>query len=116
METRTKAACRSGVSKEIDDAAVMLCQPDIARNVAAAITEACIREFWPDDLDAKSLFPEIRHILESNVALQEFLDQVRNASGNPEDNLRLACARFIRSAAALHQIRSGAKDSQPLRP
>lgn len=101
---------------EIGAAAIELCQPCISWNTAVAITEACIRELWPDDLDAESLFPEIRHILESNVAVQEFLDHVRNGSGNPEDNLQLACARFIQSAAALHQILSVAKHSHPVRP
>ena len=62
----------------------------------------------PHDLDAVSLFPEVRHILESQVALQQLLDHVRNGSGDPEVNLRLACHRLIRSAEALHQIRSHA--------
>lgn len=116
MKIPPDAACPTGAGIEIVDATTALCQPGLEWQEVAAITEACIRELWPDDLDAETLLPEIRHILESTVAVHEFLDHVRNGNGNPEDNLRRACGRIIRSAASLHKIRSVAKHSQPVRP
>lgn len=108
MKTSSDAACPAGAGIEIVDATTALCQPDLDWQEAATITEVCVRVLWPHDLDAVSLFPEVRHILESQVALQQLLDHVRNGSGDPEVNLRLACHRLIRSAEALHQIRSHA--------
>ncbi len=111
MEISPGAACPTGTGIEIVDATTALCQPDLEWREAAAITEVCIRELWPHDLDAVSLFPEVRHILEYQLPVQQLLDHVRSGSGDPEDNLRLACHRLIRSAAALHQIRIHAKNS-----
>ena len=115
MEIPTDAAWPTGVGIEIVDATTALCQPDLEWQKAAAITEVCIRELWPHDLDPVSLFPEVRHILEHQLPVQQLLDRVRNGSGDPEDNLRLACHRLIRSAAALHRIRRHAKDSFSVR-
>ena len=115
MEIPPDAACPTGTDIEIVDATTALCQPDLDWQEAATITEVCIRELWPHDLDAVSLFPEVRHILKCQLPVQQLLDHVRNGSGDPEDNLRLACHRLIRSAAALHQIRHHAKDSLSVR-
>ena len=111
MKTSPDAACPAGAGIDIVDATTALCQPDLEWQEAAAITEVCIRELWPHDLDAVSLFPEVRHILEYQLPVRQLLDHVRNGSGVPEDNLRVACHRLIRSAAALHQIRSQTKNS-----
>ena len=115
METPPDAAYSKGADTEIIDATTAFRQPDFDWQEAAAITEVCIRELWPHDLDAVSLFPEVRHILKCQLPVQQLLDHVRNGSGDPEDNLRLACHRLIRSAAALHQIRHHAKDSLSVR-
>ena len=111
MEIPPDATCPAGTGIEIVDATTALCQPDLAWQEAAAITEVCIRKMWPHDLDVVSLFPEVRHILEHQLPVQQLLDHVRNGSGDSEGNLRFACHRLIRSAAALHQIRSHAKNS-----
>ena len=111
METPPDATCPTGVGTCLVDAAIILCQPDLDWQEAAAITEVCARELWPHDLDTVSLFPEVRHILECQLAVEEFLDHVRNGCGDPEDKLRLACQLLIRSAAALHKIRGCAKDA-----
>ena len=116
MKTSSDAACPAGAGIEIVDATTALCQPHLGWQEAAAITEVCIRELWPPDLDAVSLFPEVRHILEYQLAVEEFLDHVRNGCGDPEDKLRLACQLLIRSAAALHKIRGCAKDALSMQP
>ena len=113
METPPDAACSTGADTEFIDAITALCQPDLDWQQAAAITEVCVREWWPQDLDAVLLFSEVRHILEHQLPVQQLLDHVRNGCGSPEDNLQFACYRLIRSAAALHQIRSHAVTGQP---
>ena len=112
LETPPDTACPTEASNEIGNAATALCQPDLEWQEAAAIIEVCIRELWTPELDAVSLFPEVRHILEHQLPVQQLLDHVRNGCGSPEDNLQLACYRLIRSAAALHQIRSHAVTGQ----
>lgn len=107
METPPDVACQ--IATDLFDAAITLCQPDLDWQEAAAITEVCVRQLWPQDLDAVSMLPEVRHILEHQLPVRQLLDNVRNGSGHPEDNLRLACDSLIRSAAALHKIRSRAK-------
>ena len=108
VDIPVNAACPPAPNFEIADAAMVLRQPGLAWQAAAAITELCVRELWPHDLDAASLLPEIRRILECKVVVLELLDDVGNDNCGPKGKLRFACGRLIRSASSLRQLRDAA--------
>ena len=102
------AACPTETDIEIREAALALCQPGLPGQAAAAITEAYVWKLWPHALDAASLLPEIRRILECKVVVLELLADIRNGNSDLKDNLRFICGRLIRSANSLRQIRDAA--------
>jgi len=106
MENSATADSVQPQSAELSEIANTLSQNTLSWKTAGTILEHCVRQLWPDDMDADVLLPEVQHILDSEVAVLELLQRIRTNSDVADCAVRSACALLVRAASALHRTRT----------